>query len=258
MKFLKAFRKPRRLAEPGRVAIVGNSHIAGLKAGLNDLADNADYEFVFWGETGKSFDNIYLEDGVLKGARPRLCERVNGGRYLDLPLSDFTAIVLHAVADRPHWKLRDMKVESHDLTRLSSAMLKAMVEKQMNRVPGLQLAKEILKHTKMPVIISPQPVPTAGSNFFGDAPPRAEELDIWYRLRADLLSDLGFVYVTQSKDSFEATGYTAEQFTTGSVRLWGDGTRAHDADDFVHMNGRYGALVLRDIVARLGAPAEIR
>ena len=67
------------------------------------------------------------------------------------------------------------------------------------------------------------------------------------------LAEIDIGYVPPPLETIGPLGLTRSKYTLGSTRLASG--RAHPEDDFSHMNGEYGELVLRDLMKRIGVPA---
>jgi len=71
-----------------------------------------------------------------------------------------------------------------------------------------------------------------------------------------ILRDVRVEYIPQPSDTITEDKYTKREFCVHSVRLAAKLNCEHPADDYIHMNGQYGARVLRDIAVQLGATPE--
>jgi hypothetical protein len=234
-----------------RLAIVGNSHLAALKVAVREgLFKQADVALTFWGIAGPGFDSITFDNGNFRTPNQDFVLRVSDGRYGALPAHEFDAMVFHGPPlNMTHLlaslrKIGDLQCYTHDYLR---AGLRAYIEE----TSAWQLVSSLRADYDGPVLLSPMPLPSEDSARVAPRPLRSEELTLLNTCIATMLRDYGIEYIQQPSITVRDYSYTKREFCVNSVRLSDDLAVKHPTDDFVHMNGRYGAHVLRDIVSQL-------
>ncbi len=236
----------------GPIAIIGNSHIAALKGALQQAGENCNEDdFVFWGATGRDFAKIEFTNGTLTGADEQLCKQINGGRYIDLPLADFKAIVIHAVAFRQFVLVNMLKRSGLNIVQISTEVLAALVEEFMPKQGTTQLVGDITAAFDGPVIVTPMPMPAKSSGLFANTKPSRDELEQLQKVTRAYWAKMGAALVEQPGETLSRQLYTEDRFSRGSLRLQGNLSVRHKADDFKHMNSKYGAWVLADVTRKL-------
>lgn len=239
-----------------KVCIIGNSHIAALKLALRDglFADDA-LEFVFWGVRGKQFLDVRLENGRLVSPDREFVLRVSGGKYETIDPGGFEALVFHG----PMLNYTRFLALTHGLRSdprsFSSAFLSEGIGSQLDRNPACALIGQIRKGYEGRILISPQPLISEQSGFFREGTIGSGERVALDEILQQYFLRLGAEYLPQPERTVVDHKYTAASYSVGSVALLGDLDIVHPSDEHDHMNGLYGAEVLRAIATALSRRA---
>ena len=236
-----------------RLAIVGNSHLAALKLAERDgLIEAEDFDICYYGGAGALFANMVFQDGLLDMKSKKNALLVTDGRYAALPVDAFDAFMFHGASYSYSALLRRYGGAGVSPNTVSSAFL-LETARQSLYLPFIanNVAFAVREDVDVPVVISTNPLKAQRSRQFANT--SVADTDI-RKLDAALhtaFKEKGIHYIAQPADSIAGNVYTDDRFSIGSVRLKGDLTTQHDEEDFGHMNAEYGALVLRDALAKI-------
>ena len=261
-----------------RVLVLGNSHIAAVKA-AHEAAPGRWPGMDFLGGQGEALASVTAEAGVLaprdEAARQNILH-LNGRDAF--ALSDYDAFVVVGCklgiyrALAPYRRARFLGLPSvargkvgDYAARVSRAMFGLAVQEGVAASLGGALALRILAAVQagVPVLVAEQPRPSqdcrrAPDRFgellraerLGDGPPLTEMFEAG--LRAALP---GITLLPQPRQTWAGALFTRGRYGVGSVRLTpSDRLYLHPEDDFIHANAEYGALVLDQIAAAVQAP----
>lgn len=263
-----------------RVLILGNSHAGALKSGWKALrTDFPDAEVSFFVAPSPTFALCRLDESGTFGlpddttdADPRrreVLERLNGATSIDLRSFDVVVwsgygwLLEQVAAILARYDIDGLR-ESGAPSRMSQPAYRAMChdisEASVPTGPWLRLDGPHLVIVTRPVpaesglISSGDRKSTGWRRALQRGTPIGPALAVFFNAFATALDATGIGYVPAPKESFGPLGLTREAFTRGSLPL--DNRREHDANDNRHMNGEYGALVMRELMARIGVPAQ--
>ena len=80
----------------------------------------------------------------------------------------------------------------------------------------------------------------------------APALSVFEQAMREALAESNIDFIPAPAKALGTSGLTLNTYTLGSARL---SAKAHAAEEIQHMNRDYGALVLRDLMTRIGVPA---
>ena len=240
-----------------KIAIVGNSHLAALKLAVrDDLFRGKRLDVSFWGLPGPEFRSMTYENGRFQTPHKALALKISDGRYESLPVHDFAAIILHGMVLNPSDYLFSLRKASDDLLCYSTAFLREGLQACIEQAPSWDLVRSLRTDYDRRVLMSCMPLKSEDSAQFQGLSIMADEWNLLNSHIGAILCDIGVEYVPQPSDTVCDYKYTKREFCVHSVRFAAKLSYEHPDDDYIHMNGQYGARVLRDIDVRLGATTE--
>lgn len=257
-----------------RLLVIGNSHTGALKEGWPAVApDFPGVKLSFFVAPQPSFRACRREGtgfGLPADCDPharRIVEKLNGTDRIDL--AGFDAVAwggfpwsLPRVADILVTYDIDGLRDSDAPRRMSQAAFRAACDD----IARDSLPPEPWRNTLPPLFVITRPVPSEALLDEGHKPTKwrralrggrsiAPALAVFAEAVGRALGEIGIGYVPPPRDTIGPLGLTPARFARGSSRLASG--HAHDEDDIGHMNGDYGALVLRDLMTRIGVPAPV-
>jgi len=239
-----------------KVAIVGNSHLAALKLAVQRNGFSQErLDIDFWGLPGPDFDSITCSAGLLQTPRKSFVLHISDGLYESLPVRDFDAIVLHGVGLNVSDYLLSLRKASEHLRCYSSAFLEDGLRSCIENVPSWNLVRSLRAEFDGRLLMSAMPLSSEDGTKFKDISVADDELARLNDHIGTVLGKMGVEYVPQPPDTILDGKYTKREYSLDSVRLAAKLCYKHPDDDYIHMNERYGSLVLRAIGTRLGAPS---
>lgn len=248
-----------------RVCVVGSSHIAALKSGIDALLSPPPFAADFFGVPGAAIRLTRIEDGWLVPTKPRVARSfrlVSGvGERIELGAYDAFVVCGYAgvnVTAEVRAGCRTLAMEADEATLVSEDLYLRAANERLLAQQGVQLARMLRAAREVPVMIAQKPFLAEFSRT--QSPRRAEvarsadhaEMVRLHALACAGLERLHLRFLPQPPDTIARPFYTLNAFSAGSCKLV-DGSE-HDGSDFNHMNAAYGARVLRQIAAELGLP----
>ncbi|APE43434.1 hypothetical protein BOO69_08390 [Sulfitobacter alexandrii] len=220
----------------------------------------AGYDVVYWGAAGRLFDQIKYSDGKLISPAPERSKIISSGRYGHLPLSDFDAIIFYGMAVRLSGIAAQITGRLKTIQTLSKSFVDETLAEQIAVWWDHRLGRELMKvvtdaapskkfiFTTDPLVAeNPQYLDKVKDNLL-----LRRVLDELYAHCSHWCEEHGISFYRQSNATLAANGVTTDfDFNTNSVKM--EAGKPHPEDDFVHMNSRYGDVVLADLLALLEA-----
>jgi hypothetical protein len=260
-----------------RLLLLGNSHLAALKLGWDEVAD--DYpglRCTFFGAPAKWTRHAVLRNGTITIDHEPLAEKVmavSGGRR-SIAVEEFDAVCIvgmyfgfsELVRELRDVRTYDMKPMSRDSPLVSQACLEQLVRDALSGSAALEWATKIRQACNKAVFLAPAPLPAESrvtADRFGRAMPRHFRANAEYifesyrRVACALTTQNGIDLIEQPASTIASPGFTKNEFSRGSVRLLGDSV-AHAQEDFSHMNKLYGVALFREIVTTVERALEGR
>ncbi|HVU21065.1 MAG TPA: hypothetical protein VHC71_14945 [Hyphomicrobium sp.] len=236
-----------------KICIIGNSHIAALKVAVRDSFFQSDtLGFVFWGVRGRKFLEVKFESGRLVSPDPEFALVVSGGTHATINPSDFGALVFHGPINYTSFIVWFRKLR-RDSGTFSASFLVAGMKSHLHAKPTNALIRQIRSSYKGRILVSPQPLVSEESAFFGDQIISGGERAETDRILQEYFEQIGAEYLAQPESTIVDNKYTAKKYSINSVALIGDLNIKHPPNEHFHMNGCYGAEVLRTIYRKLNS-----
>ncbi len=241
-----------------KIAIVGNSHLAALKLAVrNNLFSAKRLDVSFWGLPGPEFRSITYDNGRLQTPHKAVAFKLSDGRYESLPVYDFDAIIFHGMVLNPSDYLFSLRKMTDNLSCYSSAFLREGLQACIEQAPAWDLVRSLRADYDRRVLMSSMPLKSDDSGQFKALSVTADELSLLNSHIRAILCGIGVEYLPQPSVTVREHKYTRGEFCVQSVRLTANLACEHPDDDYIHMNGLYGARVLHDIDVQLRATSQI-
>lgn len=247
--------------------IIGNSHLAAAKLGWAKVsADFPDVELDFFGSHRDSMFRTAVRDGRLvaldAGVRSKL-EMTGGSPDIELGRYDFFAVVgmgfgLHPVlAVFNTHAIAGYRGKDHHL--ISDSAFADTTRDLLRGSTAGHVWRLLRSSGDQPIYILPQPLSADGilrTHNRGAIYKLIHRSGISRRIAA-LFSEVSVtvfddrtVVIHQPPATVTAHIFTKSTFSEGSMRLNKTLDQAHSEDDHFHMNGAYGAVMLREMLIR--------
>ncbi|KAJ53986.1 hypothetical protein ACMU_04585 [Actibacterium mucosum KCTC 23349] len=235
------------------LCIYGDSHLASLKHALDAGVDGAgSYTIEFYGAPGPEFRGLRLtDDGAVVPDDEALTalEMVNGTGRTRLEGSDFDAFLFHGARMRSTAFIAEFLHRARDADGfVSAAVRRAALERWLSSIRSVRVARAFAAAGAR-VFFSPAPfeVPGAGGQKYLETFPEAAKAEAKDRTAlndeiADVLAKDGITFVAQPDETVQGGCLTDAAYQVEN---------AAESGDFRHMNGEYGAKVLRAVLAQL-------
>jgi hypothetical protein len=251
-----------------RLLLLGNSHLASLKLGWDEIADQyPGMECVFFGGPAQWTKHAVLDAGTIKVTHAPLAKtlaQVSGGATTVM-LADFDAVcVVGMYFGFGECLLNLRRVHTHVMPPLrpnsqlvSRACLKQIIHDSLAGSPAFEWASMIKRDHGKPVLLAPTPLSSEARlhndpfikpvavQFRGYI---ADIFDMFKTIARGLTASNDLILVEQPPHTVAFTGFTKSEYSRGSIRLLGDGI-AHREEDYTHMNKLYGTEMLPLIFA---------
>lgn len=257
------------------VLIIGNSHIAAIKTGWDYL--NGELASIitptFAAARGRGLEAFKCEGTIFQPttelSRNELRFTSGGLEYIDF--NDYAAIVTaglyfgryRLVKNLSRHRTEELLPQKPPRYLISEEVQNLTIEKVIRRGFCAKTAAQFRKATKAPIFAFEQPMPRQAvlieSNRKGKwrfaKRLRQQINDIWSRETGKLREDYDFHVLNQPEATLTEDGLTLDEFGIGSTRLREGFDEEHRDNEFLHMNARYGALILRQLADKLQAIA---
>lgn len=252
-----------------KLLIVGNSHVAAMSQGWEMIAsDFPDIEVSFYGANSTLFRLLAFQDGLNFGIHDRKDYKVRHATFIEnmfgsltVNMAEFDRVLVVGQNTNEVDYLRQFEGYSIDgrqpregKPRLSESAFEAFCEGiAMKRMPapGWQNWTDTKLHWL------PVPIPRE------DCPLDSERYGVWARYAEEgfglpylgafrskvreIYAKAGIEVLDPPAEIYAANGLTKAKFGKAPGKLQGTVTDYTD-DDFHHMNGEYGAVILRDML----------
>lgn len=258
------------------IAVVGNSHLAGLKLGWDATQEDARAaELVFFGSTRQSVRQLERRGKSLVPTSADVAESFHatsgGARAIDT--DRFDAFFLTAMEYGPQ-HLLNLAAEFRFMDARFPATRQMVSRGCFMQAAGDALrastcaatARKLRAITDKPILILAQAAYSIDAlnkpslaGFKGTDKAFWELVQsLWVEAANAVAAELGVKVCLQPESTREGPFFTIARYAHGSVRLRGGTLNVkHEANDTSHMNAQYGALALkRAIEVALPATAE--
>jgi hypothetical protein len=259
-----------------RVCLVGDSHLAAIKSGWEIVGrEYPEIEASFFGAPAEKSENIAFESGRLvpkTEQAARYFKLTSGGQEFMSP-ADYDLIVLvgfgfslgPVIRGYRSFRTDSQRYREGDFQLVSSAYFDEIAAYQLGETFGARLQREIRAASNVDVRCCATPMCcvtaleeqehyTANGKLQFAALRKAtewgdlESLAVAYESALSQLARGGVLALAQPEETREAFIFTSPEFSTAATKLGGSNTR----NDGIHMNSRYGDLMLRRIFDMAG------
>jgi len=249
-----------------RLLLLGNSHLASLKLGWDETANQyRGLECLFFGAPAAWTDHAILQAGSIHVTHKPLAEKVAqiSGGVSSVRLADFDAICVVGMFFGFGYCMHELRrVHTHAIAPLrpnsqlvSRACLKQIMHDTLSTSPAFDWAKRIKQTSAKPVLLVPAPL-SSETRLETDKfiRPIAKEFrtyiadifELYQSVIQSLVSVNHLILVEQPPHTVAFTGFTRAEFSRGSHRLLNN--EKHRDEDFTHMNEMFGIELLHEIV----------
>lgn len=236
-----------------RLCIIGDSHVAALRLGWDQIAaDFPDVELVFFGSHGTSLSGLEMRDGILVPADALLARKLQftSGGLSRIVLTDYAALLIYAT------NLRVPRLDRRMSAAIQSTTLADMIAGSLN----LRLAQLARSASDIPLFLAHAPLQSS----LPGVPASASDDWMGYD---DILAEIerriilpGLRLLRQPAETRAPGLHTKAEYSVGSVRLdagaFAGEAPKHDEADRAHMNARYGARFLATHLPTLQAASR--
>ncbi len=247
-----------------RHLIVGDSHIASLKLGWDEISKHyADTSLVFAGARGQRMQTIYLDGSTLTSTSRRnreMFEQLTGSTDpIDIKAFDKCWIVGGRLGVAPvHRLYLGYRCARHDDLGVDAQILSTRawdvaVSGLLDEAFGLELARSIAAQ-EVPVGLIPKPMPSELAYTEDplrqlDSPELIDELNgLYLAALRDIGDRVGATIHPQPADTLASPLKTLDHFSRGSIGLLREAP--HPDHDHTHMAASYGRRVIETHILR--------
>ena len=239
---------------PRHIAIFGDSHMACVRFALNVKPQRlAPHDVEFWGTVGHRFRHISLKDGAIVPDDDFTAKRFSVVNHLgrtSLRPDDFDVIAFTGCRTRIDGLfLEFLHRNRHPAQFLSSGVRRAIIAGHLRGLYAYQFAMDFARQGKARILYQPVSFQLAGHphpmlDQFPDAVQgTGRERGVIWALVEDVMAEDGITLLRQPDSTVIDGCFTKPEYAT----------RHAATGDSTHKNMAYGALVLRQIRARLDA-----
>ncbi len=234
-----------------RICIIGNSHVASLKTGWDEIKDrHGDCELTFFASPKRNMNNLEIKDDVLRPTTVVLRKNMKytSGGLGQIAPNDYDAIVIYGLG------LRVPRLDK----RLSRAVLEQTLKDNLFQSLNYRTAMRVRSACPLPIFMGHNPM-HAASEDAEQATTFMSYAEVMDELTATM--DIAAVkLVSQPAATVASDWFTKSQYAKGAKRLAIKDKlegALHDEDQQSHMGTEFGKLYLEDLFrlvhARLSA-----
>lgn len=238
-----------------RICVIGNSHVAALKLGWDQLGAVAGVNVTFFGSQKDTLDELRADGRRLipQSDSVRRKFAMTSGGCTEISVDEYDVFVIHGLSLSFHSVVNQF-VRNGNARDVSFVDVKSVLDKSIAVKVG-----RMLKNLDRPVLLSSQPFASELSIEGGkrnqwvglvdeNGVPTSDALKI-LRLYKEYLRR--HEVIEQPIETVAREFLTRVDYAIDSVRLSKNMTVKHPDADLNHMNAKYGALVMEAIVARI-------
>lgn len=249
-----------------RVCVIGNSHIAALRSGL-DLMPELGTEFIvdFFAAQSDLMREMELQGTRLTPTSELTKNRmsvISGGKT-QIETSDYTDFLivglgfnfLQAINTLRKYQLYGFQdgVEKN-LPYLSRACLTALIEFSLRESTAMYFARLLRRVSKARIVVIPQPYPSeivkqisCGRfwTYASDSGLLTFVCGLYKKCAKQVITSVDCEIIFQPSGTLAQEGITHAKYSIGSVRLGADKNHRHPLGEAFHMNAVFGTEVLK-------------
>lgn len=245
-----------------KICILGNSHLGALAQSVSGSKafSEAGYEVVYWGAAGTLFGKIAYADGQLISPAPERSKIISSGLYGHLPLSEFDGVLFYGMAVSLSNIALQITKRLKTIEPLSQAFVAEVLSEQIGAWWEMRTGRALMQavidaEPNKRYVFTPDPLIAQNDSYLSgvqDAALLSRVLDALYAHCQGWCAARNIDFYRQNDLTWSPDRITTDtSFSTDSVKM--EAGKPHPEDDFVHMNGRYGDIILADILALLEA-----
>lgn len=245
-----------------KICIIGNSHLGALalsETGMKGFAE-AGYDVVYWGAAGSLFGKIEYSEGQLISPAPARSKIISSGRYGHLPLSDFDVVVFYGMAVTLSNVAAQITNRLKSIEGRSKSFVDAGLAEQISEWWERRLGRALMQDVTdaapaKKFVFTTDPLVAENPEYLGkikDTVLLRKVLDALYAHCEKWCEERNISFYRQSDATLAGNRIATDfDYNTNSVKM--EAGKPHPEDDFVHMNSRYGDIVLADLLTLLEA-----
>jgi hypothetical protein len=215
-----------------KLCIIGNSHVTALRMAVKrGLFIDPRLDLAFWAFPGKHYSDLKFDNGHF--AYPNKSTDSGGSKFIDRAQFDVLAFV--GPGFRPGLIMTRLKRKNE----LNPDAIERYVQKLIRTTPELQLMTSAARGYSGKVYFVPWPLISEASGRRQDLVISIDEMDQFNRIASKVFSEVGITYVPQPQQTVRDNKWTKQEYSGGR--------------DSIHMNPRYGNVVLNALRDQLGA-----
>lgn len=247
-----------------RIAVIGNSHLAAYQLGWHSIQEHyPGIQVIFFGSPTTSMRALRVESKSLVPTKDLVRQNLvwtSGG--LDHVPGDFDAYVLVGMGVSLVHLMSLLKIHrppsfydpaDKEQQLVSDRAFSCFMGATLGNSTGLMVLDKLKLITGAPVIYAPNPYPSTRLlhdityQYYTDGPTRAMVCDFYKGFLPSLVRR-GAVVFDQPFESVVDNMFTKDEFCRGSVKLKPGMSSLHRADDYFHMNAKFGRLSLEGLI----------
>lgn len=258
-----------------RLCIIGNSHVAAFATGWKGIAaDWPGIAVTFFAARGAQLGSLKARNGALSSDNREITkslEWISGGRasIVAADYDEFWLVGLRFGVETIMSVYEAFWSEGHspDPSRMpiSDPAFSRAAESLLRQSVASGVYRKLRSISNAPVSLFPQPNPSsaaigadeARTEPFRLAARNHDEAVLWHQYRAAMVRVAGEMQVRlceQPDHTREQEIFTAVQWGRGATRLKPGLEREHGSQDTIHMNEKYGALMLKCFLPQIAKP----
>jgi hypothetical protein len=227
-----------------RICVLGNSHVASLKQGLDTMGPS-DIAWDFFAAPARTLAGLERKGHKLVATTETLKKTIayTSGGKTEIDIAAYDAFLVYGL------RLRMPVVEQ----RLSSAVQRQVCIDTLARTLNLRTFSLVRQATQAPIYVGHDPQ-EARTGEIATAAPGLAYGEVYEIMKAEILSRRASL-IRQPQETFHDDWFTKERFSEGSTRLdigRDPANPFHDEDDNKHMNGDYGRIWLEHFLDASG------
>jgi hypothetical protein len=249
-----------------KVFFFGNSHLAAIKLGYDRLRDEFPrIEATFFGMRGNVLHQVISMEGSIlridRSASPKLMFSTSPGCY-EFDLATFDSFVLCGL-NLNVFRLLPL-IETHvpddfhmpkgGCQLVSSACFAKMSVAAGRSGQAFRRSREIEARLNRRVVVIPEPLPAGIGRNHEKFQPLERLLGTgnegamarYFDVMLEGFATPGIAVVKQPKETLRSPLLTLPEFTRDAKRLRSELASDHGEDEVLHMNGEFGAIMLRE------------
>lgn len=241
-----------------RVCVIGDSHLAALKLGWDAIRDDfPDVELYFFGAPADHMENLVVAEAHLSAGsdmlRKFLVKTSGGFATVDNAYSTYLICGLRFGIAKIQRLCTEYRAEGHirdDRAPISDPCFFKCVAAGLRDTFAVRTFLKLRKITDAPVTIMHMPMPSDQDTDSALARVSASADGVLIRqsflaASQQLARELGFTLAVQPQNTLSGPLRTKAIYSLGSMKLVRGLTEPHQPEDYGHMNGEFGSLVLR-------------